>query len=112
MHIQKRQHFHTKTTSAKLYIHIGVEARDLYIDEAHTALNIFFLGHPLYVKLRTSHLCMKMLSFLYVHAWTSDNSIRGTLIGKIHSLLKEFHYVDPSVAKKPFYIEKEKIISI
>ena len=26
---------------AKLYIYIGVEARDLYIDEAHTALEIF-----------------------------------------------------------------------
>ena len=30
-----------KTTSAKLYIFIGVGARDLYIDEAHTALDIF-----------------------------------------------------------------------
>ena len=37
----KRQHFHTKTTSAKLYIYNGVAARDLYIDEAHTALDIF-----------------------------------------------------------------------
>ena len=33
---------HTKTTSAKLYIYIGVGARDLYIDEAHTALDILF----------------------------------------------------------------------
>ena len=41
MHIQKRRHFDAKTASAKLYIYIGVEARDLYIDEAHTALNIF-----------------------------------------------------------------------
>ena len=32
---------HAKTTSAKLYIYIGVGARDLYIDEAHTALDIF-----------------------------------------------------------------------
>ena len=30
-----------KTTSAKIYIYIGVGARDLYIDEAHTALDIF-----------------------------------------------------------------------
>ena len=30
-----------KTTSAKLYIYIGVRARDLYVDEAHTALDIF-----------------------------------------------------------------------
>ena len=38
---QKRRHFHAKTTIAKLYIYIGVEARDLYIDEAYTALDIF-----------------------------------------------------------------------
>ena len=47
-HKQKRQHFHAKTTSAKLYIYNEVGARDLYIDEAHTALDIFcfavFLG--------------------------------------------------------------------
>ena len=30
-----------KTTSANLYIYNGVGARDLYIDEAHTALDIF-----------------------------------------------------------------------
>ena len=40
-HKQKRRHFHAKTTSAKLYIYNGEGARDLYIDEAHTALNIF-----------------------------------------------------------------------
>ena len=40
-HKQKRPHFHAKTTSAKLYIYIGVGARDLYIDEAHIALDIF-----------------------------------------------------------------------
>ena len=40
-HKQKRRHFHAKTTSAKLYIYNGVGARDLYIDEAHTALDIF-----------------------------------------------------------------------
>ena len=40
-HKQKRRHFHTKTTSSKLYIHIGVGATDLHIDKAHTALDIF-----------------------------------------------------------------------
>jgi len=30
-----------QTTNAKLCIYIGVGARDLYIDEAHTALDIF-----------------------------------------------------------------------
>ena len=40
-HKQKRRHFHAKTTSAKLYIYIGGGATDLYIDEAHTALDIF-----------------------------------------------------------------------
>ena len=39
-HKQKRN-FHAKTTSAKLYIYIGVGAMDLYIDKAHTALDIF-----------------------------------------------------------------------
>ena len=29
VHKQKRRHFHAKTTSAKLYIYIGVGARDL-----------------------------------------------------------------------------------
>ena len=38
---QKRRHFHAKTTSAKLYIYIGVGSRDLFIDEANTALGIF-----------------------------------------------------------------------
>ena len=38
---QKRRHFHAKTTIAKLYIYIGVEAKDLYIDKAHTVLDIF-----------------------------------------------------------------------
>ena len=41
VHKQKRRHFHAKTTSAKLYYCIGVRSRDLYIDEAHTALDIF-----------------------------------------------------------------------
>ena len=36
----EKQHFHGKTTSAKLYIYNGVKARDLYNDEAHTALDI------------------------------------------------------------------------
>ena len=42
-HKQKRRHFHSKTTRAKLYIYIGVGARDMYmyIDEAHMALDIF-----------------------------------------------------------------------
>ena len=38
---QKKRHFHAKATSAKLYIYNGVVARDLYIDEAHMALDIF-----------------------------------------------------------------------
>ena len=38
---QKRQYFHSKATGAKLYIYIGVGPRDLYIDKAHTALDIF-----------------------------------------------------------------------
>ena len=38
---QKRRHFHAKMTNEKLYIYIGVGVRDLYIDEAHTALYIF-----------------------------------------------------------------------
>ena len=38
----ERRHFHAKMTIAKLYIHIGVGARNLYIDEAHTALDILY----------------------------------------------------------------------
>ena len=38
---QKRRHFHTKMTSAKFYIYNGVGAWYLYIDETHTALDIF-----------------------------------------------------------------------
>ena len=41
VHKQKKRHFHAKATSAKLYIYNGVGARDLYIDEAHKALDIF-----------------------------------------------------------------------
>ena len=43
---QKRRHFHAKTTSAKLYIYIGVRSRDLFIDEAHMALGIFPVSFP------------------------------------------------------------------
>ena len=42
MHAQtEKTTFSCKETSAKLYICIGVGGRDLYIDEAHTALDIF-----------------------------------------------------------------------
>ena len=34
------------TTGAKLYISIGVGSRDLFIDEAHTALDIFLVFFP------------------------------------------------------------------
>ena len=40
-HTQKKQHFHANMTSAKIYIYIGMGSRDLFIDEAHTALDIF-----------------------------------------------------------------------
>ena len=33
--------FHAKMTTAKLYLYIGLGASDLYIDETHTALDIF-----------------------------------------------------------------------
>ena len=35
-------HARTKTTSAKLYIHIGVGSGDLFIDEAHMAYSRYF----------------------------------------------------------------------
>ena len=55
---QKRRNSHAKTTSAKLYIYIGVGSRDLLIDEAHTALGIFpvFFLHAAYSALR--HFCL------------------------------------------------------
>ena len=71
-HKQKRRYFHAKTntTSAKLYIYIGVWARDLYIDEAHTVLDVFrfaafFLvratfGTSLYVCLHHLVSCMEV----------------------------------------------------
>ena len=40
-HKLKRRHFHAKTTRAKLYIYDGVGLRDLFIDEAHMALDTF-----------------------------------------------------------------------
>ena len=39
-------HVHAKTISAKLYIYIGVGSRDLFIDEAQTALGIFPVFFP------------------------------------------------------------------
>ena len=38
---KERQHFHAQTTSLKIYMYMGVEKGDLYIDEAHTAMDIF-----------------------------------------------------------------------
>ena len=40
-HKQKRRHFHAKTTSTKLYIYIELGSKDLFIDKAHTTLDIF-----------------------------------------------------------------------
>ena len=54
--------FSCKDSSAKLYIYIGVGARDLYIDEAHMALDIlrfaafFFLEAFSYVLSSESYL--------------------------------------------------------
>ena len=48
-HKHKIRRFHTKTSSAKLYIYIGVGARGLYIDEAHMALDIFRFAVFFYV---------------------------------------------------------------
>ena len=45
-HKQKRGHFHAKTTSAKLYIYIGLGSRNLFIDEAHTSRGIFPVFFP------------------------------------------------------------------
>ena len=39
--MKKRQQYHAKTISAKCYIYMGVEARELYLDEAHRALDTF-----------------------------------------------------------------------
>ena len=39
-HTQKRLHYYANATRAKLYIYIGIGARDLYIDQAQ-ALDIF-----------------------------------------------------------------------
>ena len=57
---ENRRHFHAKTTSAKLNIYIEVGSRDLFIDEAHTALDIFpacclirFAAFPDYM----AHIC-------------------------------------------------------
>ena len=59
VHILKTQHFHAKTTNAKLYIKYGSWGKgpkghsfvqkvqpfiDLYIDEAHMALDIMCLA--------------------------------------------------------------------
>ena len=42
MHAQtEKTTFSCKDSSAKLYIYIGRGVRDLYIDEAHMALDIF-----------------------------------------------------------------------
>merc|ERR1712081_57260 len=39
-------HYMTHYTAHKLYIYIGVGSRDLFIDEAHTALGIFPVFFP------------------------------------------------------------------
>ena len=51
-HIQKRRHFHAMTINAKLYIYIGVGARNLYIDDAHTALDILRFAAFFYLTLQ------------------------------------------------------------
>ena len=60
---KKRQHFHAKT-SAKLYIYIGVGSRDLFIDEAHTALGIFPVSFP----------CMLPTPLCNIFYFSNDNS--------------------------------------
>ena len=39
---QKRRNFYVQTRRAKVYIYIGVGAMNLYVNEAHTALDIIF----------------------------------------------------------------------
>ena len=64
MHTQtEKTTFHAKTTSAKLYIYIGVGARDLYIDEAHMALGIFRFA--LFFNLDAS--------LMHGHMWRKDD---------------------------------------
>ena len=51
MHTQtEKTTFSCKETSANVYIYIGVGAKDLYIDEAHTALDIFRFAVFLWCK--------------------------------------------------------------
>ena len=60
---QKRLHFNAKTTSAKLYIYIGVGS--LFIDEAHMALGIFPVFFP--CMLPTSLCGIFYFSYLSIH---------------------------------------------
>ena len=43
---QKKRHIPAKTTSARHYIYSGVGSRDLFMDEANTALGIFPVFFP------------------------------------------------------------------
>ena len=59
-----------KTTSAKLYIYNGVEARDLCIDKAHTALDIFrfsefFMKEQTKVRLKGQRPVVKIRKNVY-----------------------------------------------
>ena len=84
MPVQIEKTIYAKTTSAKLYIYIGVGARDLYIDEAHTAVDIFRIWHlfglysvslgdalttaavqPFFIRTRKIQLRLRFLAFMH-----------------------------------------------
>ena len=102
-HKQKRRHFHAKTTSAKLYVYIGVGSRDLFIDEAHTTLGIFpvislynaysALRH--FIEYFPSKLCpfeyfsVKYSEILYLDCDAREKRICLSLSGLSHPLGEE-----------------------
>ena len=83
-HKQKRRHFHAKTTSAKLYICNGEGARDLYIDETHTALDIFRFAVFL-VPLPPSNVMLSVHFHFRGGAQWAKIKVHSTLIQKIYN---------------------------
>ena len=70
-HKRKRRHFHAKTTSAKHYIYVGVGSRDLFIDEAHMALDIFRYAVFFYSNILFP---LKLFDQLYLFTFSASNS--------------------------------------
>ena len=69
-------------TSAKLYIYIGVGARDLHIDEAHTMLDIF-CSAAFFIPATSDLELLSQKYDILQHFWETSWWVESKLVGLV-----------------------------